>query len=204
MGKLDVVFVLICISLLADALDGAMARWLKVSSPLGVQLDSLADMISFGLLPGVIMFYILQRYGTSDFFVGWTVLAFLIPVSAGLRLAKFNLDTRESKYFYGLPTPAGALVAFGLLWMINFPQNQVSQILSSPYFLYAVIIGLTLLFHAPFNMLSLKGEKSSFIWLGILVVLGLVLFFVQKDLAIVAPALAYILLGFIQKVAPIY
>lgn len=204
MSQLDVVFYLIAICLIADVLDGFLARWLKVSSPLGVQLDSLADMISFGLLPGVVMFFILQRYGTGDIFVGWSIIAFLIPVSAGYRLAKFNVDTRERTYFYGLPTPAGAMVTFGLLWMIDFPENTISAFLSHPYFLYGIILALVILFHAPIELPSLKGKTAAKIIIGAIALLGIILFVVNPSLAVIIPALLYILVGFIHKVKPIY
>ena len=192
----------ICLAM--DALDGMVARWLGVSSPLGIQLDSLADMISFGLLPGVIIFYLLQRYGTGDINVGWTILAFLVPVSAAYRLAKFNIDTRERTHFYGLPTPAGALIVFGLLWMMILPTTSWTNIFINPFILYGVVVLLVLLYHAPFELPGLKGSIIAKGLIGGLVLMSVILFFVQKEIAIIMPALGYILVGVIHKFVKIY
>jgi CDP-diacylglycerol--serine O-phosphatidyltransferase len=204
MSFIDTALILCIACLIADLLDGMSARWLKVDSPLGVQLDSLADVISFGLLPGIIIFYLLQRYGTGDISVGWTVFAFLIPVSAALRLAKFNLDTRDHAYFYGLPTPAGALITFGLLWMLVLPTTFWTDIFMNPFFLYALIGVLVILYHLPFELPAVKGSKIAKGFIFGLGVLSVILFFVQKETAIIIPGFIYIISGVFQKVFKIF
>ena len=93
---------MIIFAAIADFFDGMAARLLKVSSPIGKELDSLADMVSFGVAPGMIIY---ELIGTSPY--NW--IGLLIPVFAAIRLAKFNIDTRQTFYFIGLPTPANAL-----------------------------------------------------------------------------------------------
>ena len=200
MSFVDTALILCVVCLIADLLDGMTARWLKVDSPLGVQLDSLADVISFGLLPGIIIFYLLQRYGTGDIAVGWTIFAFLVPVSAALRLAKFNIDTRDHAFFYGLPTPAGALIPFGLLWMLVLPTTFWTDIFMHPFFLYALIALLVILYHLPVELPSFKGSNQAKVFIFSLGVLSVILFFLQKELAIVFPAFLYIISGAFQKV----
>jgi len=111
-----------------DFLDGFAARLLKVSGEMGKQLDSLADMVSFGVVPGVVMFQMMRTsvYLNNDF-VGYDLqwlsyLAFLIPLFSAYRLAKFNIDTRQTDKFIGLPTPANALF-FCSFAMIIFSDN---------------------------------------------------------------------------------
>lgn len=147
-----VILILICVSLLFDLLDGMVARAMKINSEIGIHLDSLADMVSFGLLPGLLMFQIL---GAPDIFemssnnqTGFerikfsfiSFLGFLIPLFSALRLAKFNIDTEQSTYFKGLNTPANTILIFSLFWI----QNQTGFIISKEYDIY-ILVGITLL-----------------------------------------------------------
>jgi CDP-diacylglycerol--serine O-phosphatidyltransferase len=101
---------------LMDVLDGWCARLLRVNSVLGKELDSLADCVSFGVVPGILIYGHLYRMGTDN--LGWygILLWGVLPAGAAYRLAKFNLDVRESFCFYGLPTPANALYLIFLLY----------------------------------------------------------------------------------------
>jgi CDP-diacylglycerol---serine O-phosphatidyltransferase len=131
-GKLDWAAYLVGIAAVLDFLDGFVARMLNAHSEMGKQLDSLADMVTFGVLPGIIMFHMIQRctvtYVIGDLstqgiglwgankdldpgpIVALPFIAFLIPVFSAIRLAKFNLDTRQSDSFIGLPTPANTIL----------------------------------------------------------------------------------------------
>jgi CDP-diacylglycerol--serine O-phosphatidyltransferase len=118
----DYAFYAILLSSVFDFLDGFAARWLHAYSPMGKELDSLADMISFGLIPGAIVFSLLGQSSENEFL---PFLGFVIPVFSGLRLAKFNIDERQSSSFIGLPTPAnaiffGSLVSAYSLFLINY------------------------------------------------------------------------------------
>jgi CDP-diacylglycerol--serine O-phosphatidyltransferase len=94
-----------------DFLDGFAARALKAASPIGRELDSLADMVSFGVLPSIVMFYMLRSATDSSWI---PFIAFLLAVFSALRLAKFNIDERQRDGFIGVPTPANALLITGL------------------------------------------------------------------------------------------
>ena len=108
--QLEITVYLLALSALFDFFDGLAARALNAYSVIGKDLDSLADMVSFGFAPGAIMYIVL-----NDLLIAqqlptyWAYAAFIIPVFSALRLAKFNNDTRQSTYFVGLPTPANTL-----------------------------------------------------------------------------------------------
>lgn len=103
-------YIFIGIAAVADFLDGFAARLLHAYSELGKELDSLCDMVSFGVAPAIIMYYCLATTGDPD----WTRwLVFLIPVCGALRLARFNIDTRQTTSFIGLPIPANAIFWIG-------------------------------------------------------------------------------------------
>ena len=107
-------FALILAGGLFDFFDGASARWLKVPSPLGVQLDSLADDITFGLAPAMVLFCYLKPI------IGWwAVIALLIAAFSALRLAKFNIDERQTTSFIGLATPPNAIFWASLVCWLN-------------------------------------------------------------------------------------
>ena len=104
--------------LLFDVFDGALARMLKVSGPLGKQLDSLADVISFGFLPAAMAVHILESH-PSPSIQAFSAFGWLILPASALRLGRFNLDEGQSMHFKGLPTPANALFWAGLWWCFN-------------------------------------------------------------------------------------
>jgi len=99
------VSLMILISLIMDYMDGMAARLLNARSEIGKQLDSLADVISFGLVPGLLGYLMLVSAGAGP----WSFIAFLITVLSAYRLANFNIDDRQSENFIGLPTPANAI-----------------------------------------------------------------------------------------------
>src|SRR5688500_2746863 len=101
-GKVMTALTLMAICLLADILDGAIARKLNVAGEIGIQLDSLADVVSFGALPAMMLYYMGSKYGGDSMDqIVVAVLASMNAASAGFRLARFNVDTRDRKYFWG-------------------------------------------------------------------------------------------------------
>ena len=106
-GNLGYASWFLILALVFDLLDGGVARLLGAASTLGKQLDSLADVVSFGVAPAFIMYTLLDRFSENDYL---PYLAFLIPASAALRLARFNIDPGQEKEFHGLPAPAAALM----------------------------------------------------------------------------------------------
>ena len=153
----------------ADYLDGTFARVLKVKSPLGKQLDSLADMVSFGVVPGAIVYMLLVK-GLS----GHDVLpieltlaaspAFLITLFAAIRLGKFNIDTRQTENFIGMPTPSCAMFTVGLMLIHHYNSFGLARLVTNPIFLYLTIPVLCWLMVARFPMFGLKFKNLA--WAG--------------------------------------
>jgi CDP-diacylglycerol--serine O-phosphatidyltransferase len=174
-GVLTTAVLLIILAAVFDFFDGMSARMLKAYSPIGKELDSLADMISFGLAPGLLMFKLLEisvfnadavpdlqsNLALSQLLI--LGCAFLIPVFSALRLAKFNVDERQTSSFIGLPTPANALFISSLALIQEHGSIPAIDnfLLSTP-----VLLGITLLFSwllvAEIPMFSLKFKNFSF------------------------------------------
>jgi len=114
-GNYEGAIIAILLAAVFDFFDGFAARLLKAYSPMGKELDSLADMVSFGVAPGAIVFSLLSETNVCEWL---PFLAFLIPVFSGLRLAKFNIDERQTTSFIGLPTPANAIFWAGLAFFL--------------------------------------------------------------------------------------
>lgn len=138
-----------------DFFDGFAARLLHVQGELGKQLDSLADLVSFGVLPGMILFQ-MTKVSTS---IEWLpYLTLIVPLFSAVRLAKFNLDTRQSDKFIGLPTPANALFISTLPYFaIQWPK--VGTWLTSPFFLVGIawVFSMLLLLELPLIALKFKS-----------------------------------------------
>lgn len=155
-----------------DFLDGFIARLLKVHSEIGKQLDSLADMVTFGLVPGVVMFMFLSKAvaisleTSGSNMIGLSYLpflAFLITIFSAIRLAKFNIDTRQSDSFIGVPTPANALLICSLP-LINFFQPNVGNfsllpILENIWFLLGLTFLMSYLLVAELPLFALKFKN---------------------------------------------
>src|ERR1035437_3641113 len=122
-GNFQGAFIAIIVSAVFDFFDGFAARLLKAYSPMGKELDSLADMVSFGLAPGAIVFSLLSETGINEWL---PYLAFIIPVFSGLRLAKFNIDASQTTSFIGLPVPANAIFWAGLVY--SFPALLIDNV----------------------------------------------------------------------------
>lgn len=146
-------FFLIVASAVFDFFDGFAARLLKQYSPLGVQLDSLSDMVSFGVAPSVIMVSLAMVNGVEGY---WWLLCLSIALFSALRLARFNIDDDQHSSFVGLPTPACALfVASGSYFLLDH------DIALNPWIVIGVSVVLALLLIAPVRMFSLKFHGFS-------------------------------------------
>ncbi|MGZ3865646.1 MAG: CDP-alcohol phosphatidyltransferase family protein [Bacteroidia bacterium] len=184
---------LVGIACVFDFFDGFMARLLGVSSPIGKDLDSLADMVTFGVVPGVVMYKLLHLSVGGEEMVdaGWhttiyplaplSYVAFMITIFSAIRLAKFNNDTRQSESFIGLPTPANAIFLCSLPLisdqimskinqnnpfeiLVDFSSNPVLATLNNPWVLIITTIIFSLLLVSPLPLFSLKFK--SFGWKG--------------------------------------
>jgi CDP-diacylglycerol--serine O-phosphatidyltransferase len=131
-------FFFIALAAVFDFLDGLAARLLKAYSPMGAELDSLADVISFGLAPGCIVYAYLSSYTSM---AGLPLTAFLLPICAAWRLAKFNIDKRQTTAFLGLPVPAS-----GLFWASLIPSIHWVAVYFSIYSVLAGVVVLILVF----------------------------------------------------------
>jgi CDP-diacylglycerol--serine O-phosphatidyltransferase len=137
-----------------DFLDGFAARSLKVSSPIGKQLDSLADMVSFGVLPSIAMYVMIAATGS------YTLLPFIslsLAVFSALRLAKFNIDENQNDAFIGLPTPASAL----FITALPFVPGPLQSILGHSSALIAIILLFSYFLVSPFGLFALKFKNFS-------------------------------------------
>ena len=161
-GAFEMAFLFVALGIFLDFFDGFFARLFKVSSPLGLQLDSLADMVTSGAVPGLVM-YQLMRAGS-----GWDgtwipFLGFLITVGSCYRLANFNIDTRQTDSFIGLPTPANALFILSLpLVKANSSSFFVFEALTDHGILLAITIFSAYILNAEIPLFSLKVKNLSF------------------------------------------
>lgn len=201
-----IVFWLILFAALADVLDGLVARLLKVSGELGKQLDSLADVVSFGVVPGAIFFQLI-RYAyeanhtlqSGNFGTGLAFGGFIFTLGAALRLAKFNLDSNQSTDFVGLATPGASLSVIGLMLVHHKGSGFMTAIVSNEYMLLGFAMILFSLMLSPIRMFSLKsiahgGWKKNIIPL-IFIVMALVLTIWLRGPAIALLPLLYVLLS---------
>ena len=165
-GNYEVTAWCIIISLVLDFFDGFVARALKSNSNLGVQLDSLADMVSFGLLPGVAMYKMLEPYGTLlyGFQLPFEIkyLGLFITLFSCLRLAIFNLDEEQKYYFKGLNTPSNTILIFGLFWIqpdIRLSEDVLTHVnISSVIWVVVTFISSWLLV-SPIKMIAMKFKS---------------------------------------------
>lgn len=193
---------------ITDFLDGFVARLLKASSELGKQLDSLADVVSFGVAPSLILYQFLKlAFSGSDFGVDVPLLyltpAFLFAAAGAYRLGRFNLSSGASQYFSGLPIPAAGLLVAGFP-LIYWSENLVwiQGLFTNVWFWYSIIVLLSYLMLSSIPMLALKFTNRSFSALLpfiILVVVGAVAAVVVGWLAVPIVFISYILLSFIFK-----
>ncbi|WP_318311390.1 CDP-alcohol phosphatidyltransferase family protein [Flagellimonas crocea] len=195
------------IGIFFDFFDGLAARVLNVQSEIGVQLDSLADVITSGLVPGVVMFQLLsmaERGGWNLGFIGHDTeitlmpfIGFAITLASAYRLAKFNVDENQVSSFVGLPTPANALLILSLPMILLYHNNEMlNNIILNPWFLMILTIVSSYLLNSPIKLFALKFKNWSFKDNGIryLFIIGsLVLLLTLRFLAIPLIILFYVL-----------
>ena len=199
---------LVFISAFFDLMDGMMARALNVSSPIGKELDSLADVISFGFLPGVMMFKMLQMSNLSSVIESHTLIQilqffpFIITAFSAIRLAKFNIDTRQTDSFIGLPTPANTLLIISFPLMISQDAARFSPLLLNPVFILLVSIVVSFLLVSEIPLFALKFKSFAFKknqYQYILLLISAILIPIFLYAAIPLIIFCYVLLSIIQN-----
>ena len=201
-----------------DFFDGFFARKLNVQSDLGVQLDSLADMVTSGLVPGIIMFNLiaLASEGQGMNLASWSTLTQgeefkIVPLSvvglgitlaSAYRLAKFNIDEDQQYYFKGLPTPANTLLIVSLPLILEFQDNEaMNTIIMNQWFLIALTLISCYLLNAPIRLFALKFKDWTVKENAVrytFIVLSLVLLIVLQFAAIPMIILLYVLLSLLN------
>jgi CDP-diacylglycerol--serine O-phosphatidyltransferase len=171
-GRLDVAAYAVLVAGIFDFFDGFSARLLNVKSLIGKELDSLADMVSFGFLPGVVMYQLLEQSDQSSAYLPF--IGFLITIFSALRLAKFNLDERQTEDFIGLNTPMNTLFIVSL----PFIQKEYPSIINSTLLLVTITVLMCWLLVCEIKIFSLKfgsmkwiHNKTKFVFLIISAVL---------------------------------
>ena len=221
LGHYELTAIFVVIGIFFDFLDGFIARLLGVSGELGKQLDSLADVVTSGLVPGLLMFLLIKNnvingsnvemkiaFGQFEPDFGYLpYIAFLLTIAAGYRLAKFNLDEDQQSYFKGLPTPANALLILSLPLIMEFQNNDtINANILNPWFL----VGLTLascyllnsnikLFALKFKDWSFKNNAARYVFLILSIVLLILLHFAAIPLVIVLYILMSVFDGGFKK-----
>jgi CDP-diacylglycerol---serine O-phosphatidyltransferase len=161
--EFDKAFLFVFLGIFLDFFDGFFARIFKVSSPLGLQLDSLADMVTSGVVPGFAMY---QMFQANDYDPGlisaFSLIGFLITLGACYRLAKFNIDTRQTDSFIGLPTPANAIFILSLPLIKNeFLGIPYSEIIHTDWFLITITIFSVIIMNSEVALFSLKIKSKN-------------------------------------------
>ena len=203
--RFDLAFYFVCLGIFFDFFDGFFARKFGVAGPLGVQLDSLADMVTSGVAPGYVMYQMLSFDGsfmqiTNDLsFFQVSFLGFVITLGACYRLANFNIDTRQSDSFIGLPTPANALFIMSLPLVIEECHFlTLSELLNIKWVLLAITLLSAYVMNAEIPLFSLKIKNFSFqkfkLQIGFLV-LSIVMIATLQYLAIPLIIMTYVLLS---------
>ncbi|WP_048330965.1 CDP-alcohol phosphatidyltransferase family protein [Bizionia psychrotolerans] len=209
--------VFVFLGIFFDFFDGFFARKFNVQGPLGVQLDSLADMVTSGLVPGVVMFKLLQLsvgnpvsentealWSHATHFDGFqyaplAFVGFFITLSSAYRLAKFNIDEDQQSYFKGLPTPANAIFILSLPLIIEFQNHDgMNALILNPWFLIIITLISTFMLNAPVNLFALKFKTWDFksnITRYIFLILTLVLLIVLNFAAIPIVILLYVIMS---------
>ena len=191
-----------------DFLDGFVARLFKASSEMGKQLDSLADLVSFGVAPGMIIYQFLrlsfaQQEGGLDVSLLWLLPAFVLPCAAAWRLARFNLDTEQSFSFKGMPVPAvGIFVASLPLIYWNVNEEWIQNLLLNKWVLYALVAVLSWLMVSTLPLMALKFKDFSVknnLPKYLLVAVAIASILILKWLAAPVIVLAYVLISLLFK-----
>jgi len=170
-GKFLIAFIFVGVGIFFDFFDGFFARLFKIQGELGKQIDSFADMVTSGVVPGLVMFKMLSEYSEhwikiySDTFIVIFLpcFGFIITIGSCLRLAKFNIDTEQTDSFIGLPTPANAIFILSLPLILEYTEsNFVYNLFSNMWFLMGITVLSAYILNAKIRLFSLKVKRKGF------------------------------------------
>jgi CDP-diacylglycerol--serine O-phosphatidyltransferase len=203
-GNLVIAGTFIFYGAILDFFDGFAARLLKVNSEIGKQLDSMSDMVTFGVAPGILMYQLIAMTNENQLGISHeltiSLIAFLIPIFSAIRLAKFNIDTRQTSSFIGLPTPAAAIFIASLpIIVVNYHTNFSLELL----IVSTVILSILLVAELPlFSLKISKGEtlknQLNIIRISFLIS-SVILLFILEFAAIPFIVILYIFLSIINN-----
>ena len=210
-GYFEMTALFVVLGVFLDFFDGFFARILKVPGELGKQLDSLADMVTSGVVPGIVLFILLGNnqqipYEINTEFkvsMGLPLIGLLVTLAACYRLAKFNLDTRQSESFIGLPTPAMSLFIVSLpLVQMHSDVDFVKDLIGNNYFLIGIGILFSFLMNSELSLFSLKfknyGIKEN-LFKYILITLSIVLIVAFEYLSVPIIIMSYVILSMLKN-----
>lgn len=189
-----------------DFLDGFFARKLNIQSKLGLELDSLADLITSGLVPGIIIFRLFKIPNDLTFSIisnDWfAYFAFIITISSAYRLAKFNIQENSKNFFIGLPVPANTILILSLLLIFHTSNHQyVIDLITNDFLLIAVVLVSSFLMNSNYKFISLKFDDYNFNKLNnsryFVIVISFILFFTMSYTSIPVIFLIYFLTSFL-------
>jgi len=206
-GHFELTAFFVALGVFLDFFDGFFARILKVSGELGKQLDSLADMVTSGVVPGIVLFSLLgyenQFMDGFSSFSAIPLIGLLVTLAACYRLANFNLDTRQSESFIGLPTPAMSLFVVSLpLIQMHSEIDFIRELIGNTYFLISISIFFSFLMNSKLHLFSLKFKNYTLrenLFKYVLMVLSVIFLITMKFLAVPIIILCYLILSIIKN-----
>ena len=198
-GEKQTAVYLVLLAGIFDFFDGFAARFFKTDSKFGAELDSLADMVTFGLFPGILFYTLISENFAGEKLICWqAVPAFLFTLCAALRLAKFNISTEQTHYFKGLATPAATLFVCG----IPFIESNLAYLaFVDKFVLYFWIVALSLLMVSNLKLIAFKFKDYTFsnnVMKYVLLALSIILLICFKLQALPTVILIYLVCSFIN------
>ena len=199
-GRFETAAIAIFVALVLDGMDGRVARWTNTQSEFGAQYDSIADMVAFGAAPALIAYeWALKDLGTA----GW-IGAFIYCAGAGIRLARFNANIAvvDKRYFQGLPSPSGAAVMTGLVWVLTDfgwrPPGEYSWLIAITW-VVAVFAGVTMVSNVPFwSFKEVNWKKRVPLWVILVCVIAISVVASSPSLVLFALFMSYALSRYVM------
>ena len=196
-GRFETGAIAIFVAMLLDGMDGRVARWTNTQSEFGAQFDSIADMVAFGAAPALVAYiWVLKDLGT----LGW-IGAFIYCAGAGIRLARFNANIAvvDKRYFQGLPSPSGAAVLTGLIWVLVDFEFRPTGWAAMLVWAVAVFGGVTMVSNVPFwSFKEVNWKKRVPLWVILACVIGISVVAWRPSLVLWALFMSYAISGYVM------